>query len=312
MVVTVTLNPALDLSMDVPDWGTSDVHRARRVTKTAGGKGINVARVLRELEEPATAVTILGSDSVQEFRRLAREAALPIIYINIPGEVRTNISIIDPRSGRILRVNQPGTPVLPTYFDHFVLLYKQQMKTANFVCLGGSLPPGLAPDSWGTLAALARKQDVPVLIDSVGDGLLAALEQHPTVAKPNRRELSESLGRSIETVAEMREGAEELRARGAAQVFISNGGENALALCDEGAWLIHTPPVTVRGTTGAGDSSAAGLVRGLLKGLPFHECARLAVACGSASCTTPETQLLRRRDVEQLLPKVKAEKLPRG
>ncbi|MBI1289702.1 hexose kinase [bacterium] len=309
MVITVTLNPALDLSMDVPDWGTSDVHRARRVQKTAGGKGINVARVLRELEEPATAVTILGSDSVQEFRRLSREAAVPIIYINIPGEVRTNISIIDPQNGRILKVNQPGTPVLPTYFDHFILLYKQQLKSASFVCLGGSLPPGLAPDSWARLAGLARKQDVPVLVDSTGEGLLAAIGEGVSVAKPNRRELQETLGRSITTVAEMREGAEELRAQGAEAVFISNGGENALALSDEGAFLIHTPPVTVKGTTGAGDSSAAGLVRGMTQGMPFSEASRLAVACGSASCMTPETQLLRRRDVMQLLAKVRAEKL---
>jgi 1-phosphofructokinase family hexose kinase len=309
MVITVTLNPALDLSMDVPNWGTSDVHRARRVTKTAGGKGINVARVLRELNEPATAVTILGSDSVQEFRRLSREAALPIIYINIPGEVRTNISIIDPASGRILKVNQPGTPVLPTYFDHFLLLYKQQLKTARFVCLGGSLPPGLSSDSWATLAELAVKRDAPVLIDSTGDGLLAAASAGVAIAKPNRRELQETLGRPINTIPEMREGAEELRRLGARRVFISNGGENALAVSDEGTHLIRTPRVAVKGTTGAGDASAAGLVRGLLQGQSFCEAARLAVACGSAACMTPETQLLRRRDVDLLLPKVRAEKL---
>jgi 1-phosphofructokinase family hexose kinase len=303
MLLTVTLNPALDVSLEVPGWEVGEVNRARRVLKSAGGKGINMARVLRELGDPATAVTILGSDSVQEFRRLAREAAVPIIYINIPGEIRTNTHLVDPIGGRVLKVNQPGVHVLPSYFQHFELLYRQQLKTSRMVALAGSLPPGLGADSWARLVRWANAVEVPAIVDAEGPPLREALAERPFLAKPNRKELEGTLGRELPALQDLVEGAEEVIRLGARNVMVTNGGEPGVAIADGQVYLLHPPPlsaVEVKGTTGSGDASAAGLMSGLARNAGWEESLRLAMACGAACCLTPEGQLVRRKDVDRL------------
>lgn len=309
MILTITLNPAMDLGMVVEDWVLDDVNRASRVTKSPGGKGINVSRVLKELGDPTTALTVLGSDSVQEFRRLAREEGVTIVYISIPGEIRTNIHIMDPKNDRLLKVNQPGSPLQSGHFDHFMLLLKQQLKMARMLSVGGSLPPGLPIDAYGRIVHLARKHDVPVLIDAEGEALLAALAEGPYIVKPNRRELEVTMGGKLNSPKEILEAAREIQGRGAQGVVVTNGPHPTVGVLGKEAWQAKPPRVRVVGTNGAGDSFTAGLVSGLTRGLKIQDALALGTACGAASCKTEETELARRKDVEALLPKVNVQML---
>lgn len=300
MIISVTLNPAVDLSLDVPDWEEGAVNRAASVEKFVGGKGINISRVLGMLNIPTTALTIVGSDSVNQFQRLARLTKVPIVYISVPGEIRTNIHIADSRTGRILKVNQSGSAVDEIHFNHFKLLFKQHLRKSRYVGIGGSLPPGLDVGAYGELVAIARNADVPVLLDAVGEPLLAALEEKPLIVKPNRHELETTLGAKLKTTADIIEAARELQERGARGVVVSDGGSQVLGLWDREVYTCKPPKITVVGPTGAGDSLAAGILAGLNEGLPFPRALKKGVATSTATCLTPEGQLARIEDVERL------------
>ncbi len=308
MIVTVTLNPALDLTLEVDGWVLGEVNRATKVGKVAGGKGINISRVLRELGEVTTALTILGTDSVAEFRRLAREAGCPIIYINVPGEVRTNIHLVDPGKPASLKVNQPGTPLSESQFHHFMLLYRQQLKGARFVCMGGSLPPGCPTDTYAQLASLCAEQEIPVLIDAGGEALRHALVFKPLIAKPNRRELEDALERRLSSQMEIYNGARELQSLGARCAVVTDGDRPVLGVWDDEAWVAHPPAIHPKGVTGAGDSLAAGLVAGLQRGEPFAEALRLGVACGTACCLEEEHNVASRKNIDRILAQVRVER----
>lgn len=308
MVITVTLNPALDLSLLVPDWAEGEVNRAVEANKYVGGKGINISRVLHELGEPTTALTVVGGESIVQFQRLARSVGCQIVYINIPGEIRTNIHLTDPVDGRSLKVNQSGPKLDDVHFNHFKLLFRQHLRTARMVGIGGSLPPGRSSDTYRDLIALANEFNVPCLVDTVGPALLAALEEKPLVVKPNRQELEETLGVELASREDVIDAARQLQARGSQYVVVTDGPNPVVGVYGKEAWVATPPKVETAGTTGAGDALAAGLISGLSTNKPFDEALGFAVAVSAAACLTPEGQLVRRDDVVRLERMVKVVK----
>ncbi len=310
MIVTVTLNPALDLSLDVPGWQEGEVNRARQVSRVIGGKGINISRILNELRHPTTALTVVGGDSIQQFQRLAQAIGIPIVYINIPGEMRINIHISDPNTGRNLKVNQSGVELDDVHFRHFKLLFNQHLRQAHYVAIGGSLPPGRSPEAYRELVSLATDAGVRTLVDTTEKPLLEAIPEKPFMVKPNRHELEATLGGSFSTPEEILAGARELQGKGAESVVISDGPNPLVALWGNEAWMAVPPEVEVRGPTGAGDSLAAGILASLNSGERFSDALRLGVAASVATCLTPEGELSSRTEILKLLEKVKVERLP--
>jgi 1-phosphofructokinase family hexose kinase len=297
------------MAMEVPHLEFGEMVRATRVRKEAAGKGINVSRVLRELGEPTTALAILGQGSVHEFQRLAREAGIPIVYISISGETRTNIHVVEATTGRSLKINQQGPVVEAAQFDHFLLLFRQQLRTARMAALGGSLPPGLAVDCYARLVEAATRAGVPTIVDTEGPALMAALEAKPYLAKPNRRELAGALGRQLLTTDDMVDGAREMQRRGARGAIVTDAEGAVVAVMDDEAWIAHPPRIKARSSLGAGDSLAAGIAAGVVRGLGFGEALRLGVACGTATCLAPDTELARRADIDRLRGEVVIEQL---
>lgn len=304
MIITVTLNPAMDMTLEVDSCLPGEVNRAVATQKVAGGKGINVSRTLRVMGEPTTALTVIGSDSVREFQRLAREAGVTIVYISIPGEIRTNIHIVDRSTGMIIKVNQPGVPLADVHFDHFKMLYHQQLKTARMVALGGSLPPGRPTDCYRTLVELAHKRDVPALVDAVGPPLLESLAGRPFIAKPNHKELEDTLGREMKSTEEITAGARELVDAGAECALISDGANPLIAVRDGIVYTVKPPHIAAKGTTGAGDALAAGVMSELIKGSSFPDALVYGVAVAAATCMTEEGELARPQDIARLRKKV--------
>jgi tagatose 6-phosphate kinase len=314
MILTVTLNPAVDLNLQVPDWAPGEVNRTTAVTSTAGGKGINVSRVLQRLGVVTTALTILGAESAEKFKRLSADAKLPIIYVSRPGEVRTNIHLTDPASGRLLKINQPGPELSPSTLEHFILLYRQQLKRSRWVAIGGSLPPGCPVDAYARLVALARTANVPVLIDAEGEPLLAALAEKPTIAKPNAKELCRTLNVPLQMTHELIDSAAKLQDLGAENVIVSSGSSRVYGL-EQGAkgevadvWEVTPPRVTVSGTTGAGDSLAGGLLAAIHRGDSFSKALAFGVACASATCANPEGVFVTREEASKLLKRTRLTK----
>lgn len=310
MIVTVTLNPAVDLTVGVENFRPGEVNRTLDVHKTIGGKGINVSRTLRLLGVATTALTVIGTDSVQLFQRLSKESGFPTVYISVPGEIRTNIHIVDRGSGNTYKVNQPGVPLQGIHFEHFTLLLKQQLKTARMLSLGGSLPPGRPNDSYRVMIEIASAQNVPVVIDAEGAALRDALAAKPFLAKPNRRELEVTLVTQLDSDEAILNAARELIRLGAHSAVISNGPESLVAIHEGIVYTAIPPRIVPRGCTGAGDALTAGIMSELSRNAPFSEALRTGIAVAAATCLTDEGEPVRSLDIAALREKVEIRSHP--
>lgn len=293
VVVTVTLNPALDVTYHVPRLRVGATNRVVRVHVQAGGKGINVARVLHALGVPVLALAFAGGGAAgREWAADLDGAAVPHRLVAVPGETRRCVAVVPLEGGPVTELNEPGPEVPAAAWDEMVAAFREVLSGgARVAVLSGSLPPGLPPDAYARLCRLAQEAGVPAILDASGEALRAGLAGRPAVVKPNRDELLELVGAPAggEGNGVGREWLPllaEVRARGAGAVVASFGRDGLLALTGEGAWHARAP--AVRGNpVGAGDAVVAALARAELAGVPWPERLRDAAALGAAAVACP-------------------------
>jgi len=281
--ITVTLNPAIDQTIQLEQLQPGAVHRAISVRNDAGGKGINVAACLADWGSQVAALGVLGGDNAGVFEALFRERGITDHCQRIAGETRTNLKLVDARSNDTTDINLPGLrlgqPHLQGVADHLAPLLRPGLP----VVLSGSLPAGLPDSSWAQLQAQASAAGARVLLDTSGMPLVTALnaprEVLPYAVKPNRQELQAWTGRLLNERAALSAAGHELIARGIQLVVISLGTEGALFL-QRDQRLIARPPRLAHGSSvGAGDAMVAGLAAALLDAATtLEQCARLATA----------------------------------
>jgi 1-phosphofructokinase len=233
-VITVTLNPSLDRTIEVDALVPGAVHRAGQVRVDAGGKGVNIARALGANGHPALAVLPCGGSDGDELALLLSRAGVPHAAVPIGGEVRTNVSIVEP-SGTVTKINTPGPTLTAGELDAVLVATLAAAREGTWVALGGSLPPGVADDVYARLTAALHERGSRVAVDSTGAALLAALPLHPDVIKPNHEELAEAAGVPVRTLGEAAAAARVLREQGARAVLVSLGADGVLLVDDGGA-----------------------------------------------------------------------------
>lgn len=240
MIATVTLNPALDLFLQAERIEYDAVLRASGHRREAGGKGVNVSRVLRRLGHETLAVVLVGGPTGQEVADLARNAGIPVQVLDISENTRINVHLEDEASGRHIKVNMPG-PAVPVEIPRsFPSRLKIDHPEVRALVLAGSLPPGARTDAWRVLIEGARDAGLPAMIDSSGAGLRSALRAQPQVLKINRSELGELTRESFPTTDAVRKRAEELRQSGIESVCVTLGSEGAVLVDETGS--LHAPP----------------------------------------------------------------------
>ncbi|MFP3991647.1 1-phosphofructokinase family hexose kinase [Streptomyces sp. E11-3] len=288
MILTVTLNTALDVTYRVPRLTPHASHRVREVTERPGGKGLNVARVLAALGHEVTVTGFAGGDTGATVRHLlARDAAtgpglLTDALVPVSGATRRTIAVVDAASGDTTQLNEPGPFVTSDEWATFRTRYAELLGSARAVALCGSLPPGVPVGAYAHLIRAARTARVPVLLDTSGEPLRRGIAARPDIVKPNAAELAELTG-SQEPLRATRDA----RGRGAHAVVASLGPEGLLAVTPEGGWRA-APPAPVSGNpTGAGDSVVAGLLAGLVAGEPWPRRLARAVALSAATVRAP-------------------------
>ena len=306
MIHTVTVNPALDLTYRVSQVRYDDTVRAREVLRAAGGKGVNVSRVATRLGHSTVAMGFAGGRAGDEILDLLRAEGVKTWFARHDAPTRTN-AIVQDDHGRQLRVSGPGPEVRPSEVDGLVESVFE-LRAPAFLVLSGSLLPGVPTDLYARIAARASDEGVPVVVDADRE-LVSALEAGVALIKPNAYELGRLVGREISGVEDARAAAEQAHAMGARTVVCSLGPDGALWVSEEGAWHALPPEVTVDSPLGSGDSLLAGLLVAMAEERPPEEALRLGVACGTATATTPGTDLCHREDVESLLPEVRVERL---
>jgi len=286
-ILTLTLNPALDLTLRLPQLEPGRVNRCEALLSQAAGKGLNVAQVLADLGHRLTVAGFLGADNAQPFEALFARRGFVDRFVRVPGETRSNIKLAE-SSGRITDLNGPGPLVSEQAQEQLLARLEAIAGDHQLVVVAGSLPRGVSPEWLHELLLRLKKLGPKLALDSSGAALRAGLAAAPWLIKPNAEELAEACGRpleSLESLAAQREAAGRLRAQGIEQVVISQGAEGVRWFAPEGALQALPPPVSVASTVGAGDSLLAGMLHGLLSGWPAERILRHATAIAAMAVT---------------------------
>ncbi|MFG2877621.1 1-phosphofructokinase [Streptomyces sp. NPDC048337] len=261
MILTVTPNPSLDRTYEVPSLARGEVLRATGDRVDPGGKGVNVSRAVAAAGVRTTAVLPLGGAPGTLLAELLGAQGVDVTAVSIAGQTRSNVSLAEP-DGTLTKINAPGPELTPEESALLLDTVRTCSGDAAWIACCGSLPRGLAPAWYADLVARAHAAGARVALDTSGPALLAALPAHPDVIKPNARELAEAVGRPLSTLGDVVKAAEELRSLGAGAVLASLGVDGQLLVSAEGTHYgtAPVPPARVRSNVGAGDATLAGFL----------------------------------------------------
>jgi tagatose 6-phosphate kinase len=312
VILVVALNPALDIThrLDHVDW--AGVNRPAAVHVSPGGKGLNVARVLRALGADVLLTALAGGQAGNVVRSALSDNAIPACITQTSGETRRTFAVVDTGRGETAIFNEPGPRILASEYAAFLDCYAGAVARSSAVVLSGSLPPGLPVSAYADLIRLAADAGVPSLLDTSGPALTAGLAAGPAVVMPNLDELETAAGRPLrpagrdgelaaappagdrepgrleggERYAAVVQAAGQLRRAGAGAAVVTLGADGLLAVTGSGCWHAAAPPASGN-PTGAGDAAAAGLALGMAAGTPWPERLAQAAALGAAAVAAP-------------------------
>ena len=287
MIATVTLNAALDKEYRLEKMQAGTVMRVTSCQATAGGKGLNVARVAAALGAQVTATGFLGGHTGAQIEEKLRQTTISPRFVQVEGESRTCINIIEDNK-RSTELLEPGFTVSESDREHFLNEYAKLLQQSSVVTLNGSLPAGCPPEFYAQLIKMAKDAQVPVLLDTSGKALSLGLEALPTLVKPNQDELRGLLG-GEPGLEQSIAAAKTLHARGIAYVVVSLGKDGALMVCSEGVLKGTPPDVPVVNTVGCGDSMIAAFAVAMQRGDNPREMLQYALEISSASAMHPAT-----------------------
>lgn len=308
MIYTVTLNPALDRSIEVQELRNDDANRIESEQSYAGGKGIDASRVIQVLGGHSIALGFVGGFNGMELeQRLLRQGVI-CDFVETRGDTRTNIIISVLSTGAYTTLNARGPDV--NEVETKELLDKiRGLEDVSYMIISGSIPRGVSHDIYRQIIDIVRKKGAFVALDADGDVMIRGIEAGPSIIKPNIHELGRLMGREITDIEGALKAADELKKKEIDIILVSMGGRGALLVSDSARLLAVPPKITMGSTVGAGDSLLAAFVLGHFQGKRLAECLRYGVAAGAASSMTPGTELCRREDVEMLIPKVEVKEV---
>ncbi|MCM8912916.1 1-phosphofructokinase [Pseudomonas inefficax] len=264
-ILTLTLNPALDITIGLDTLRPGQVNRSQEQHSHAAGKGLNVAQVLADLGHSVTVGGFLGRDNLQPFEALIGWRGFVDCFVRVPGETRSNIKLVE-ADGRVTDINGQGPEVDEAACSALLRRLAQIAPGHDAVVVAGSLPRGISADWFRQLLEQLKAQGLKVALDSSGEALRVGLQSSPWLVKPNTEELGEVLGLAVDNPAQQRAAAERLLASGVEHVVVSAGERGVSWFTHDHAVHACPPKVQVASTVGAGDSLVAGMVHGLLLG----------------------------------------------
>lgn len=283
MILTVTPNPSLDRTYEIPVLERGTVLRATSDRVDPGGKGVNVSRAVAAAGHRTVAALPLGGPEGALLARLLEELGIEAAGVPVRGSTRVNISVAEP-DGTLTKLNASGPELSDAEAEALLEAVRSRVADADWIACCGSLPRGLAPEWYAELVARAHSAGARIALDTSGPSLTAALRERPDVVKPNAEELAQAVGRPIGTVGEAVKAAEELRELGARAVLASLGADGQLLVDGTGAYFGTARVSAVRSNVGAGDASLAGF---LAAGGTGAAALASAVAHGAAAVQLP-------------------------
>ena len=304
-IVTLTLNPAVDISFSVGQLVPTHKMRCEAVRRDPGGGGINVARVIQRLGGDCVALYLAGGRTGRALGALLAGEQLRGDPVPIIGETRENVTAFERASGREYRFVMPGPEISPLECEHALGRLDAFVPAPRYLVASGSLAPGIAVDIYARLARRARARGSRFVLDASGDALAAALEEGVYLVKPSLGELRMLTGQSLDDESQWSAAASDLVDRGRASIVALTLGEQG-ALIATASGVLRSPalPVPVVSAVGAGDSFLGGLVWALERGSDLETALRYGVAAGAAAVTRAGTMLAAPADIVQFVGKV--------
>ena len=283
-VVTVTINPAIDQTIAIPNFTAGAVNRVQSSQLDPGGKGINVASFLSDFGQPVTVTGFLGADNDEIFRRFFARKKIEDRCVRIAGETRIGVKISDEALRQTTDINFPGQAPSLADIEHLFDILRGLATSCEWFVLSGSIPAGVSAGIYREMVTMLSGKKV--VLDTSGEGFRQAVAAGPWLIKPNVDELGEFAGKRLLTPEAIVQEARALVQRyGIASVVVSMGREGAIFVeGQEVVWAVP-PSVEVKSTVGAGDAMVAGIVAGKIRGLALAECARLATAFSTSAIT---------------------------
>lgn len=309
MIVTVTMNPAIDKTVEVEELRHGGLNRIKKVEYDAGGKGINVSKTIRELGGESVAVGFLGGNAGKTIENVLKSRGISSDFVWVDGETRTNTKVFEEKGG-VTELNEPGPA--PTEEDLTELLKKieKYAEPNTLFVLSGSVPSGVDKGIYGRITELVHKKGAKVLLDADGELFRRSLEHGPDIMKPNREELAEFAGAGEDISPEnIRSIAEKFQEEGTGIVAVSMGKDGAMLFMEDYKVKCPAVPVKKHSTVGAGDAMVAGLAYAWENKLGKEETVRLCMAVSAGAVTTIGTKPPARTLVDELIPQVKIEEL---
>lgn len=304
MIYTITLNPALDRTLWIERVRDDVSNRILEEKTFAGGKSVDVSKVLNNFGVDNIALGFVGGFAGRELEGRLLNEGVHTDFVRVSGETRTNIVIHEKDTGKQLAFNARGPEIKPSELMQII----EQLETlpcADLVAIGGSMPPGVSPQICRKIITMMKRCEAKVSLDVDGEALRQGIKAHPNIIKPNVHELSELVGREISNMDEIVAAAREINRQGVEIVLVSMGARGILLVADSQEYIAIPPEVVVEGTIGAGDSSVAGFIYGLVQGRDLKECLIYAAAAGTATTLHQGTALGEKVDFERLVPQVK-------
>ena len=309
MILTVTLNAAIDKRYVVEGFRTGEVNRVKECTYVPGGKGLNVSKPASIYGAEVVATGFAGGHAGAYIEDALKPFGIRSAFYHVDAESRSCINIWDEVNQVQTEFLEPGFTLTEEDFAGFEAKFRQLVQEAKVVAMSGSVPKGLDGTAYQRLVKIVKDAGIPVILDTSGKLLEMGIEAIPTMIKPNIDEIRMLTGKRCDDSSEIIEAARAIHERGVKIVAVSLGADGSLAVGDDGIFRARVPKIDAVNTVGCGDSMIAGFALGLSKGLPLEETLRLASAISAAAAMREETGFFVMEDMEKLLPQIEITRL---
>jgi 1-phosphofructokinase family hexose kinase len=306
MIVTVTLNPAMDQTLVVPKFVAGDTLRVKASGVDPGGKGINVSRVIRELGGESIAMGFAPGGLGSYVLQTLEAQGIICDFIRTSGEMRTNITLLDESRQLNTILSEAGPETEAEAVPELKERLRRILRPGDWLVIAGSIPPPISPSIYADLIRDANEMGVHTLLDADGEALAHGAAAQPEILKGNRREIERLIGSRLGDEASTLEAAVKVREMGIPLVLVTRGKQGAIGVGEQ-AFRGIAPRVRAISAVGSGDAFLAGVVVTLNRGGSLEEAMQLGIAAGTAAVLTPGTELCHRREVDILFSRVRIE-----
>lgn len=308
MITTITLNVAVDKAYVIGKLEDHTVMRVKKCTNTAGGKGLNVTKVVHLCGEDVQATGFVGGFNGSYVESMLEKQGIASKFVHVAGETRSCINILD-EDGGSTEFLEPGEPVTEQEIQKFVETYDGLARDSDVITISGSVPQGVDVSFYKKLIEKAKNSGKKIVLDTSGKLLKESIKACPTMIKPNTDEIEDLLGIKVTNREELIDGAKKLHDMGIPVVVVSLGGEGALVVSKEGIFHGKPPKIEVVNTVGCGDSMTAAFAVAFARKLSIQEALKYAVAVSAANAMTMETGSFKQEDFQVIFEKVEVQKL---